>query len=362
MTPVAQDARTLQAAVSGAIRFLVDRQLNSGEFQTFVCSDPELSCDCVVESATFPTAIVLHGLYKADDKAVDQKADSQGTDPDTYPAVRRAVQFLLSELVDPGVWRYSTRLTPMQFGPDVDDTALISYVIRGFVQRFAERGLGEGIGGDIWPVLDQLAAVSRRAMLEYRDDDGRFLTWMRPKDSPHPNDVDSIVNANALLFLGEDDETEPVVTYLESVLDQDEEAVSYGYYLHPLALYYALARAAEAGCGRLGHRRPDILAKVARFRQPDGSYGNELETALALATRVALSTRFVDDSCPEDLRATVANLLASQAADGSWAQRAYYCGPAPPAKTRCWYGSPEITTALALEALVTFRERCAAQA
>ncbi len=344
MTLVAQDVRTLESAVSAAAGFLIDRQLDSGEFQTFVCSDPEMTCDCVFESATFATAIVLHSLYKADA-------------PDSDATVQRAVQFLLSELVDPGVWRYSTRLTPMQFGPDTDDTALISYVIRAFVRRFAERGQGHGNNQDIWPVLDQLAAVSRQAMLQYRDDEGRFVTWMRPKDSPHPNDVDSVVNANALLFLGEDDETAPVVSYLESVLDQDEEAASYGYYLHPLALHYALARAAEAGCSRLALRSADISERVERFRQPDGSYGHELETALALAAQVALAPSLGDGSDSKALQATVNQLLKTQSADGSWAQRAYYCGPAPPAKTRCWYGSPEITTALALEALVTYRDR-----
>ncbi len=54
-------------------------------------------------------------------------------------------------------------------------------------------------------------------------------------------------------------------------------------------------------------------------------------------------------------RSLVGHLLAQQGEEGGFSRAAYFMGPFAPAPRSVWFGSEELTTALALEALVRYR-------
>ncbi len=57
-----------------------------------------------------------------------------------------------------------------------------------------------------------------------------------------PNDVDGVVNANALFYLGPGDKTNQIVEYLISIIKQNKEDACDKWHLSPFNFYYALSR------------------------------------------------------------------------------------------------------------------------
>ncbi|MBM3501405.1 MAG: hypothetical protein FJX74_22350 [Armatimonadetes bacterium] len=300
-------------ALGRALAFLEKRQLPWGEVRADRYGTSDLRDGGRRDSGVFGTTVALQAL--AGGSTLCQSAFFQ-----------RGLSWLLAERDDAGLWRYWSSRSPERIVPDVDDTSCAAHLL--------ERFRPESAGAD-----------ARMAVLRNRDSRGRFLTWFRPPGEM--NDVDAVVNANACLLLGDDPGTAAAVAWLIDIVRQRREASSYWYYLDDLALYYAVTRAwREAKVAALWACRSAIVSRTLLRRGPDGSFGDELATGLALCIlqgwggmdRQALS---VSAGC----------LLRSQRSDGSWPARAYYAGPTAPSPRSVWWGSPEITTAICIEAL-----------
>ncbi len=318
--PTATSARAdVDAALTRAVQFLESAQLEHGEFPTYVHLDVHFQTEGRYDSSPFVTSFVVYAL--------------SFLEADATRMLEKATMFLLEECEAPGVWRYWTSRSPKRIDADLDDTACISFALR----RIA-------------PDLDFGNAT--QAILSARRPDGLFRTWLRPEGQP--NDVDSVVNANVLLWLGDRPETEPVAAKLQQILAAGAETGSYYYYLDDLALYYAIARAHANGCRSLAGCRRSGLERLGARRRDNGSFGDELQTALALCALL--------DWCagPESrVDRTVEWLIGAQRADGGWASRAFCTGPEPPGPPSYWWGSETLTTALAVEALAKYRPRAA---
>ncbi len=115
--------------------------------------------------------------------------------------------------------------------------------------------------------------------------------------------------------------------------------------MSPLALYYAVSRAAAHGVSGLAPARDAILRKTRAQQRANGSFGNALLTALALST---LRNYEIHDAGVER---AVAYLTATQQHRGAWPRYPFYGGPDPPNPHRLWWGAESMTTALCLEAL-----------
>jgi len=258
---------SLELAIARAVEFLRNRQLPHGEFTTLLGADRTLSVTAF-DSSPFITSFVLYALSHLDRYAVSD-------------IVEKAVSFILSEMEFGGVWRYwtSRQHKHHRLPPDLDDTACISDALRRVGQPAPSNG---------W-VFSCM-----------RDSAGHFKTWILPRGnarlSPwfiiartigfcqarirtinvpvpqdedprfkvmhiNPDDVDPVVNANALLYIGENSDTAPAVQLVvDAVLN--EHAKKSLYYEDSLALYYCshsgvsplLARTVgSAG----GHRLPN---------------------------------------------------------------------------------------------------------
>jgi hypothetical protein len=146
-------------------------------------------------------------------------------------------------------------------------------------------------------------------------------------------DVDPVVNANVILYLGERDDTRPAIDFVVSTVLADAMPFSL-YYEDLLALYHAVARAYRHGATALGVLRQPILDRVARrTSRPDGL--TPLQAALAASAVLTF-----DPDAPLG-RELVRIVRSTQRGDGAWDAYAYY---------GVW-GSDELTTAFCLEAL-----------
>lgn len=320
------------------IAFLAAVQRPDGEFPVLASTDPTLATGCTVDPSIFPTALVTRSLSFC----------LAAAEP-----YRRGLSFLRREMDRHALWRHWTREHPhyRQLPPDLDDTSCASLAL-------AE-------AGESFP-------SNRDLLLANRNRQGLFYTWIAPRPewsggrhmavtlrqlahaptlwlffrrtSAAPRDVDAVVNANTLLYLGGFRGDEAVVAFLVAILEQDRETVCDKWYENRFVLWYFLSRALA---GRSAGGTALILDKL-RPAKPSGA----LETALAACAILSCGAR------PE--KAMMAALLALQGADGAWSRGALYHGgrarlrsggfAAPHPDTPRW-GSEALTTGFCIEAL-----------
>jgi hypothetical protein len=340
LIPVTGSSReAVAAAIRHAVDFLRRRQLTHGEFATMLFANRQLA-DPVADSSPFATAFVVYALTHVDRAAAGAMIDG-------------AAAFLAAEMEFGGVWRYwSTRQHKhARLPPDLDDTACASSALKI---------AGRPVPRNAW------------AFLANRDVAGRFRTWLLPaarnrrnpwfafaravgdrqararmravpvpaSEDPRfrvmhidPGDVDPVVNANVLLYLGERTETLAAAEFLAEAVRERPGPPS-AFYEDPLALDHAVARAFRHAAPRLSVLRETIVARVARRAAQPGEL-TPLQAAMALS---ALLTFDPDAGLAGEL---LRRILAAQRPDGGWPAYAYY---------NVW-GSEELTTAFCLEAL-----------
>lgn len=333
----------LDHSIEQAVAFLSASQLPGGEFKTYISTDEQ---PWQFDSSPFTTSFVLYAL------GFVQTAQARAM-------IERGVEFLLGQMEPGGVWRYWTKQHPRHFWlpPDLDDTSCISFILTKY-------------GIPLPP--------NRALLLANRNPQGLFYTWLVLRtDSPHnwrqwrvvlrylarfpsrtynalwqsktmsQDDLDSTVNANVLLYLGQDAETRPVVEYLVEVIRAQREGSSDLWYLHPFCLYYLLSRAYANGVTGLGTIQPEVCGRVLDGMSEAGVFENELVTACAICTLLNF------DGAVSRLKNAVTDLQGRQQANGAWRRVPIWGG----SKKRSVYGSEEMTTALCLEALARYRAR-----
>jgi hypothetical protein len=178
-----------------------------------------------------------------------------------------------------------------------------------------------------------------------RDSRGRFFTWLREPGAP--NDIDAVVNANVLWWLGDHDETEGASRFVRAVLRDDDGVDAYPYYENILALCFAAARAWSCGARSLEGARGDIIARIAERQRDDGSLGNVWDTATSLA-----ALKYLGEARREPAQRTRAWLMARQSEDGSWPRGAAWNGPEWPLARSLWWGSEALTTGVIVGGIV----------
>ncbi len=330
--PSLAQTRTIENVLQAAVRFLAERQLPHGEFKTLSAENAAMTKGCVFDSSPFTTAYVLYSLGFQQDEH-------------TKIILAKGLKFLQAEMETGGLWRYwsSRNAAHSVLPPDLDDTACISFVLQQY----------------------NLAPANHTVLLANRRDDGLFYTWLAPREtmparlktrlrrltrgsslplfsiSGTQDNVDPAVNANILLYLGEREETRPVIAYLVKAI-QDADSQNDSYYADSLVFYYLISRAFHQGIRSLAETRQTILHALSARRSSNGSFGNELLTALAVCTWLNF------DGSRSPLVDSIRYLLRMQRKTGAWRALPMWLGPAP------YYGSEELTTALCMEGLARY--------
>lgn len=319
-----------------ALAFLARTQRPTGEFPTTVARDAALTQEARYDATPFATTYVVHALTEV----------ARCTGADVGPLVGPALDFLASEREGPGVWRYWTRAHEHHgsIPPDVDDTACVSAALAHAGQRTDNADL-------LLAQRDARGRFRTWILPRWGEPPGRFLAVLRLQPALHkhvafwrlteaaPGDVDGVVNANVLAYLGDRPETRGAQAFVTETLLEGREGACDKWHLDPPAFYYAAARAHAAGAC-------DDAAFVATLRERAASAA-EAEAVPALAA-LALSAALHAGPPTPALAAVGRRLRAAQRADGSWPGHALYYG----GRARYWgWGSDALSTALCAEAL-----------
>ena len=335
----------LNESVTRGLEFLRRSQLPTGEFKVFMSTDHTLEREAVVDSSPFPTALVAYSLGFA-------HADEAGD------MLEKSLRFFITEMEGPGLWRYWTKQHQYHsvIPPDLDDIACVSYVLRRHAVAFPDNvplvlatrspgGLFYTWVTPRWP-MPKLPAYWRVALRQWLSPLKHYYFWKLNESKP--GDVDCVVNANVLLYVGGRAETRPVVDYLIDSLRRGREGCCDKWHLNPFMFQYAVSRNFREGVAALGEIREESIARIVAAARADGSFGeNVLDTALAVCALLNWGSE------PPELWRGVRRLLESQQADGAWARTVLYYGG--PKKFYGW-GSEELTTGFCLEALLRCRE------
>lgn len=338
----------LDRAIGRAVDFLARRQLPDGAFDVLVNNDPEMRGECTPDPSIFPTALAAHALSFA---------------PEADAIRSKALEFLLSEMEPYGLWKHWPREHPHQheLPPDMDDTVCASAALRAAGMPFPENRrliLANRARGGLFhtwftPRLEWSADRRRRRIVWSQLRHPLVLYMFFTRTSARPGDVDAVVNANTVHYLGIGPETAPVVEHLLHVLRRGEETEADKWYENPFAVWYFMARA-------IGGEVPEAAGLMER-KLVAARPTNALDAALA-----ACALMYCRRS-PE--RRAIEALVAMQGPDGGWPRGALYFGGRlrrpdgafnPPHPDTPRWGSEELTTAYCVEALARWRDLDAA--
>ena len=309
-------------AVARAVAFLSQSRRDTGELmvRTWAPARPEWLYD----PSIFATALITQSLRNV-----------AGTEELRH----RACDFIESQREGFGVWRHWTR-GHAQFHyvpPDLDDTAMACVALSQNGRRVPD---------------------NRALFVANRDPRGLFFSWisLRRRWVPsvaywwislihmrHPLystrfyhitpsarwDVDAVVNANVLFYLGFSRETEAVVPFLLRILHEQRETTCDKWYDNPFVVWYFFSRALRAAGA---DARTVVLERLHEARP-----GSALERALAICIRLDWAERPDDDA--------LGGLLDAQLPTGGWPLAPVYKG------RNVRWGSEELTTGFCIEAI-----------
>jgi hypothetical protein len=309
----------IRRAIEKGVAYLESAQLPSGEIPIEISPTPEMSGDCVREPVVFPAALAARAL---------------SITPSAARVRSRALDFLLREMDPDGLWRHPSSDKPQHYDTplDVDDTSIASAALAAAGREVPD---------------------NRRFLLANRERSGLFRTWI-VRWWPHPlltyrffqftaevHDVDAVVNANVVIYLGDCEETRPAIEHMLAVLRANREMMSTIWYGSRFSVWYFFSQALHGiapAAGEMIVPRIEATAPV-----------NALE--LAVATSTLLLWNRVPDVRP---------LIEAQLPSGAWPRAGFYhmgrrpleSQPKPP-----WWGSEALTTVLAVEALTRYFNR-----
>jgi hypothetical protein len=307
----------IRHAIERGVAFLESAQLPSGEIPIETSPTPEMTGDGVRDPVVFTSALAARALASTSSAA----------------SVRsRALDFLQREMEADGLWRYPTHEHPGHdhIPLDVDDTSIAAAALAADGRSFPD---------------------NRALLLANRERSGLFRTWI-VRWWPHPRktyrffrettaairDVDAVINANVVIYLGLCRETRPVIAHMLAVLRASGEMKSTKWYESRFTVWYFFSHALREIAPEAGEM---IVPRVEAATPP-----HALDLALATST-LQLWNRAPD----------VQPLIDAQRPSGAWPRAGFYHAglkrvsrnefqPTPP-----WWGSEALTTVLAIEAL-----------
>ncbi|HEX2094155.1 MAG TPA: hypothetical protein VHG28_17255 [Longimicrobiaceae bacterium] len=330
----------LDASIELGLDFLDRAQLASGEFRVFMSTDHSFHKDRVADSTPFATALVAYSLGFAGSARASRMLE-------------RAARFLRAEMEGPGAWRYWTKQHRYHstIPPDLDDITCASCVLRRQGVAFPpnrelilanrdRRGLFYTWVVPRWPLPRNLD-FWRVALRHWANPVKAYYFWRLNESAP--SDVDGVVNANVLFYLGDGEAAGPVADYLMDIARSGREDACDKWHLNRYTFYYAVSRCFHAGISGLGAIREAAVRRIVEGAREDGAIGGS-----ALDTALAACALLYWGSSPPELERALRFLLAAQGPSGEWPAVAMYYGG--PRKYYGW-GSEELTTGFCIEAL-----------
>ena len=236
--------------------------------------------------------------------------------------------YLADTMEYPGFWRYYRHLPQ-----DLDSTALCSLVI----------------GNHPWILLERNVPQ----ILANRDGKGCFMTWLLAEHEPNVVatfriEADPVVNANVIAYLGDGPETRDSQRWLEDMIVEDRLEGASKWYPDKAAIYYATTRAMIRARPALEALRPILADRILGLRDPQGEFGDILQTAQAMSALYNIRSLGRIDA-----RREVERFIGSQREDGSWPELLAFGDQSLKwgAVGQIGHGAETVTSAFCIEAL-----------
>lgn len=304
---------SLEFSILRGLDFLYQNQLPYGEFRTLACRDKEMEKQCHLDSSPFITTFVLYSIKDIKDERVEIMTNA-------------ATGFLLSEQQPNGAWNvYTSRNINKVTKPpdDADDTACASAIL--YLNNI--------------PFRENLYLFNK-----YRNSEGVVNLWFGEYEEFQ--DYDCEVNSNILFYFGlRNIHDHRICSFInDNLLKENYSCCIYcedrGSGKNYIPLFYLVSRAYKSGNSCFNRSKEHMLHNILVLQKKSGSFGNELDTALALNTLMNL------DYYGIEVGKGINTLLQKQLSNGSWKRQVFYIDPKPN-----YFGSEELTTALAIEAM-----------
>lgn len=334
----------IDQSILKGINYLDQHQFPNGEFCVYIGHEENLK-DTIPYSNVFPTSLICYSILKLAHL------------PEAKKILDRSAAFLQFQSMRAGVWNNFTSWSPLfKVCPaDVDNTACASKVLQALKKGYPGNKeillCNRNRSGLFytWYTLRPNKIWNKDYWLlilrEFKNPVKSFLFWN--KFECNRNDVDAVVNANALFYLGLDKSTMPVVDLMLNIIEQNKEADCDLWYRNPFTIYYFFSRNYKCGIIELEPARQPIIERIISAVKDDGSIGGSiLDTALGIISLINLNYQ-------SSILDQAANyLIKNQTAYGNWIRWAVYYGG--PKKLSC-FGSEEMTTGFCLEALSLYK-------
>ena len=332
-------------AIIKGIQYLYQHQLPNGEFCAYMSGDDPMNGWVLPISIIFPTALICQSLQFIKNREDDLVEST----------LKKAESFLWYQAGRGATWNHFTRLHPL-YGvcpQDLDDTVCVSLFLKSRMDGFQDsanrklifdnrnsKGLFYTWFTSRWKFNSNLL-YWRISLAELKHPIKSFFFWRQTEASRY--DIDAVVNANALLYLGNIPETQPIINYLIRIIAEEREGDCDTWYRNQYSVYYFFTRPYYAGISQLEPIRQPIIDRIRSKIDSSGMIGqSHLDTALAACALMNLRYK------GSELDAAVEYLISMQKPSGEWERRlVYYGGP----KKLAGYGSEELVTGFCLEVL-----------
>jgi len=293
----------IEYKIEEGIDILLSRQEQNGEFTSVSCKSPDRKQCSVHKGSVFISTFILYSLnfVKSNSKA--------------QAIVKKGKDFVQSKMEAGDLWRFWGN----RIDYDLDDTSCSSFILE----------------------LSDKSLLNKDKIYSNRDQKGLFKTWIRESGK---NDVDGVVNANVLLYLGENRKTIPACSALvDAVIENNEFSLNY-YYPDIAFFYYTLSRAyfeKQMKCIEKGI--PVIVTKVENMLNESISDNDVMRTAVLLNTLL----NFRKYSNLMDVSAK--KLLETNLHEISLAKKPFFVAGEPPDEPSFFYFSNETVIASLIE-------------
>jgi len=301
----------IEQAIRRAEAFLYAQQEPNGDFPSRVCRTVNGEGCRIHKGSVFSTTFVLYSLQFL---PVTEKRRRM---------LKKGHTFIDSKRQPGDLWRFCGTIIDY----DLDDISCASYLL-------------ESLG---------YALENKKQIYDNRDENNIFKTWIRQKETDH-NDIEGVVNANALLYLGENKETVDACNWIVNAVKSGKEDDILTYYPDSAVLFYTLSRAFfQKGLPCVEQAVPLLIVKISEKIPQYIEQHDFLNAALLLNALLNLGYDV------KALKNYADFFVEHQAERGSWESSLFFMAVDLPKAPSSYFFSESVTTALTAEFLYRIR-------
>lgn len=240
----------VDSVVNNALRHVAESQLATGELPSSLCLSRK-SESCIPGNNVFLTASAVYSLGETNKLLKDTQ---------TQNVLDKSLSFLYEQRDENDLWRFWNKDYPDVLNPDLDDTAIASFVLEKYSKNRFEN-------------LEHFAPNKLP--------NGSYYTWV--PDNEGANEIDISVVSNIILYLSHKNQSvDDVCLYLNDIIENNKEKQEV-YTWNTSVVYYNYSKAYQSGVECLGKSKDKIIQRIKASQRENGSVDNSvLSTSMSV--------------------------------------------------------------------------------